>query len=72
MTRRQLIARTKKKIRITKSETYLVNFKYLGDEPLLKDNFTQTQYASALTWYNYMSTTNDAREYIETYLKKVK
>lgn len=69
MARRQLIARTKKKVRITKSDTYLVNHKYLGDEPLLKDNFTQTQYASALTWYNYMSSTNDAREYIETYLK---
>lgn len=69
MARRQLIARTKKKARVTKSETYLVNYKYLGDEPTLKDNFTQTQYASALTWYNYMCSTNDAREYIETYLK---
>lgn len=69
MARRQLIARTKKKPRVTKSETWLVNHKYLGDEPLLKDNFTQSQYGNALTWYNYMSTTNDAREYLETYLK---
>lgn len=69
MARRQLIARTKKKPRITKSETWLVNHKYLGDEPLLKDNYTQSEYGNALTWYNYMSTTNDAREYLETYLK---
>ena len=69
MARRQVIARTKKKPRVTRSETWLVNHKYLGDEPLLKDNYTQSQYGNALTWYNYMCTTNDAREYLETYLK---
>ena len=69
MARRQLIARTKKKPRVTKSETWLVNSKYLGDEPLLKDSFSQSEYSKALTWYNYMVTTNEAREYLETYLK---
>jgi hypothetical protein len=69
MARRQLIARTKKKHRVTKSETWLVNHKYLGDEPLLKDDYSQSQYGNALTWYNYMLSTNDAREYLETYLK---
>lgn len=69
MARRQLIARTKKKVRVTKSETWLVNHKYLGDEPILKDNYTQAEYGNALTWYNYMCATSDAREYLETYLK---
>lgn len=71
MARRQLIARTKKKPRTTKSETYLVNHKYLGDEPSFKNQFTESDYARALNWYNSMCTVNDAREYIETYLKNV-
>ena len=69
MVRRQLITRNKKKFRVTKSETWLVNHKYLGDEPLLKDNYSAAQFGNALTWYNYMLSTNDAREYLETYLK---
>jgi hypothetical protein len=47
----------------------LVNHQYLGDEPILTDNFTETEYGNALTWYTYMSTTSDAREYLETFLK---
>ena len=69
MVRRQLITRNKKKFRVTKSETWLVNHKYLGDEPLLKDDYSAAQFGNALTWYNYMLSTNDAREYLETYLK---
>lgn len=71
MARRQLIAKTKKKIRVTKSETYLVNHKYLGDEPTFKNSYNDSDYARALNWYNSMATVNDAREYIETYLKNV-
>lgn len=69
MARRQLIAKTKKKARVTKSETFLVNQKYLGDEPTFKNSYTESEYARALTWYNTMCTVNEAREYIETYLK---
>jgi hypothetical protein len=69
MARRQLIARKPKKIRTTKSETYLVNLKYLGDEPTFKNSYTDSEYARALTWYNTMCTVNEAREYIETYFK---
>jgi hypothetical protein len=71
MARRQLIARTKKKVRTTKTETYLINHKYLGDEPIFKPQFSEAEYARALNWYNSMSTVNEAREYIETYLKNV-
>jgi len=69
MARRQTIKITKKKPRIARSETWLVNYKYMGDEPVLTDNFTETEYGNALTWYNYMVTVSDAREYLETFLK---
>lgn len=69
MARRQVIAKREKKVRITRSETYIINRKYLGDEPELKHAFTETEYGNALTWYNYMSTTDEAREYLETFLK---
>jgi hypothetical protein len=58
-----------KKARVTRSEAYLVNLKYMGDEPVFTKPLTQTEYVRALNWYNSMCDTNDAREYIETYLK---
>jgi len=69
MARRQaLIQRKTKTVRVTKSEQYLVNKKYLGDEPLLKGNYTNSDFSNALTWYNYMCTASDARDYIKNYL----
>jgi hypothetical protein len=62
MARRQLIARTKKKSRVTRSETYLVNHKYLGDEPVFPKN-ANTSISRAFNWYNAMCDVNDAREY---------
>lgn len=70
MARRQaLIQRKTKTVRVSKSEQYLVNRKYLGDEPILKGEYTNTDYANALTWYNYMCTNSEARDYIKDYLK---
>jgi hypothetical protein len=70
MARRQaLIQKKQKAVRVTKSEQYIVNKKYLGDEPLLKEGYSSTEYANALTWYNYMCTTSESREYIKDYLK---
>jgi hypothetical protein len=70
MARRQaLIQRKPKTVRVSKSEQYLVNKKYLGDEPLLKEGFTNPEYSNALTWYNYMCTNSEAKEYIKDYLK---
>ena len=70
MARRPAITVKKtKKPRITKNEAYLVNFKYLGDEPTLKDDYTESQYVKSLTWYNYMCTISEARDYIKDYLK---
>jgi hypothetical protein len=67
--RAPLIARKSKAQRVTRSESYLVNRKYLGDEPELKDDYTNIQFSNALTWYNYMCTSAEAKEYIKDYLK---
>jgi hypothetical protein len=64
-----LIAKKTKKPRVTRNEAYLVNLKYLGDEPVFTKPLTEGEYGRALNWYNYMCDNNDAREYIETYLK---
>lgn len=69
--RPSLIARKPKVQRVTRNEAYLVNKKYLGDEPDLTKGFTQSQYSQALTWYNYMCDTKEAREYMKTYLKNM-
>ena len=70
MARRQaLIQKRQKAVRVTKSEQYIVNKKYLGDEPLLKDGYSNSEYSNALTWYNYMCTNSEAKEYIQDYLK---
>jgi hypothetical protein len=69
MARRQLIARTKKKApRVTRSETYLVNHKYLGDEPVFSNNLN-TSISRAFNWYNAMCDVNDAREYCIQFFK---
>jgi len=68
MARRTVIRRKPKSIRKTKSETYLVNLKYLGDEPSFKGEMSKADYMRALTWYNSMCTVSEAREYLEAYL----
>lgn len=64
--------RVKKTVRKSHNETYLVNRKYLGDEPLFDGPILKTELARALTWYTYMCDHDDAREYITDYLKSVK
>ena len=63
---------TKKlKPKLTRSEQYLINLKYMGEEPTFKPDVlvNDQAYSSALTWYNYMCTKSDARSYIESFLK---
>lgn len=61
----------KRKVRSTKTEQQLINFKYLGAEPTWTTNQTidQTTYIKTMTWYNYMCTKDDARKYLETHFK---
>jgi hypothetical protein len=65
--RPKLIKRSKPKpVRKTRSEQYLVNVKYLGDEP------TATQIGKStirsINWYNAMCSKEEAREYMASYL----
>lgn len=69
MARRQaIIAKTVKKPRVSYSEGYLINRKYMGDEPEFLGAMTEGEYGLALNWYNTMCDTKDAREYIKDYL----
>jgi hypothetical protein len=58
--------------RSTKSETYLVNWKYLGDEPKAEKIVTNVDLIKAFSWYNYMCDTNEARQYLKDYFKSDK
>ena len=69
MARRQLpVKRKPKTVRVAKSEAYLINKKYLGDEPLMTGN---VHVSSCLNWYNYMCDSSDAREYLKEYFKNI-
>ena len=61
-----LIKRKPKTIRVSRSEQYIVNRKYLGDEPLMVGEINISQ---CFTWYNYMCNANDARDYLKEYFK---
>ena len=62
-----------KKKRTTRSEEYLVNVRYLGDEPqfLGDDVLTDLQLTKAYTWYSYMCSASDARDYIVEYMENI-
>ena len=65
-----LQARGKKKApRVSRSEAYLVNWKYMGDEPEADKIKTQVDLTRAYSWYGVMATRDEAREYLATYLK---
>lgn len=67
-----LSTRTKKKTRTTRTEGYLINLKYLGGEPSPDSTpLTGVNLSRCLTWYNYMCTTSDAREYLENYVASI-
>lgn len=68
MAKSLLSIKTKKKQRVTRSEAYLVNFKYLGDEPDSKKLKTVSDFAKAYSWYGAMASKDEAREYLKDYL----
>ncbi len=69
--RPKLIAKRQKITRITKSEQYLINHKYMGDEPVYTGPLTESDILKSLNWYNGMCTVHDARDYLKTYLKNL-
>lgn len=61
-----------KKNRITKTEEYLINSKYIGDEPTYTGEvLTDAQLTKAYNWYNYMCRASDARDYIVEYMERI-
>jgi hypothetical protein len=69
MAKSLLKVKTKKTKRTTKSETYLVNWKYLGDEPKVGINPGTVELIRAFTWYNTMCENEEARTYLKDYFK---
>ena len=72
MARRAIPRAPKKPARKTRNEVYLVNLKYMGEEPTYKKPLTNSDYMNALNWYNTMAENSEAREFVETYLKNKK
>lgn len=62
--------RAKKTRRVTRTEAYLVNLKYLGDEPSKVS--TRTDISRAFNWYNSMVEADEAREYLLDFYKNDK
>lgn len=46
--------------------------KYLGPEPTIDENSTQTELGLAYNWYNYFYTSEDAKSFTISYLKSIK
>lgn len=59
-----------KKQKKTRSEVYMVNLKYLGEEPVFKQGaaLSMAEKARAYAWYGSMAELDDAREWLSDYL----
>lgn len=70
MARKAIRVKKTVKPRRTASETFLVNKKYLGDEPEFdpKHEVVFSEQARAYNWYNVMCDVEEARGYLEHYL----
>lgn len=66
MAKSVLKVRAKKTRRVTKSEAYLVNQKYLGEEPV---KVSGSELSRALNWYNAMVEADEARQFILDFYK---
>lgn len=57
-----------KKTRVSRTEEYLINTKYLGEEPTYTGEvLTDAELTRAYNWYSYMCKASDARDYIVDY-----
>lgn len=61
-----------KKPRISRTEEYVINIKYLGEEAKYDGSvLNDDQLTKAYSWYSYMCTAADAREYIIDYMESI-
>ena len=63
------------KPRINKTTEYLINSKYIGDEPNFVNAegrvLTDSELGQAYNWYGYMCKLSDARDYIVDYMESI-
>lgn len=71
MVKRNIAPKKQKKIRVAKDQNYILNIKYLGAEPEFKNQPSKSELIKALNWYNVMSNTTEAKEYIKEYLESI-
>lgn len=71
MARKVIRIKKTAKPRKTATETFLINKKYLGDEPEFdpKKLVEPSEQTRAYNWYNVMCDIDEAREYLEHYLQ---
>lgn len=68
-----LRGRGTKKPRVSRTEAYLVNLKYMGPErtEFPSDRvLDRSEYATALNWYNVMASADECRDYMVTLLEQ--
>ena len=49
-----------------------VDVKHVGDEPVLVEGCSESDLARALNWYNYVCSTDQAKEFVLVYLRSIK
>ena len=67
MAKSLLQTKVKKKAKKTHSEVFLVNRKYLGEEPIA---VSKVDVALAFNWYHTMADKDDAKEYLTSFLNR--
>lgn len=61
-----------KKTRISRTEEYLINTRYLGEEPQYTGEvLSDMDLTKAYNWYSYMCKASDARDYIVDYMEHI-
>ncbi len=61
-----------KKVKTAVRRTQFADEKYLGSEPTVTENATQSELAMAYNWFNYFYTSEDAKSFTISYLKFIK
>jgi hypothetical protein len=68
MAKSLLQLKTKKKEQRSRSELYIINKKYMGEEPTQKE--VRASEMKALTWFSAMCDRGDSRDFVKQYLEK--
>ena len=67
MAKSLLQIKSKKKVQKSRSEIYMINHKYMGDEPTQAE--IRESEIRALSWYNGMCDREDSKNYVKAYLE---